>query len=136
MAVQGVVGLEGTPVGFATLAEFLTVTLLRDLTSGSPDALRFGLLLALDRPVPSLPFALSFWLHFSTMTHSMASRSGKNLLLNSGIVEWLRLYSFCHDIGTDASTMVARSASPKGIFPFFIVGTALGLSFNVGRCLT
>jgi hypothetical protein len=29
MAVQGVVGLEGTAVGFATLAELLTATLLR-----------------------------------------------------------------------------------------------------------
>jgi hypothetical protein len=34
--VQGVVGLEGTAVGFATLAELLTVTLLRDLTSRPP----------------------------------------------------------------------------------------------------
>ncbi len=33
-------------------------------------------------------------------------------------------------------TMAARSALPKGILPFFVVGTALELSFNVGRCLT
>ncbi len=50
-----------------------------------------------------------------------------------GTVEWLRLYWFCHNIGTDASTIAARSALPKGVFPFFIVGTALGLSFNVQR---
>ena len=36
MAVQGVVGLEGTAVGFAMLAELLTVTLLRDSTSRAP----------------------------------------------------------------------------------------------------
>ncbi len=36
MAVQGVVGLEGTAVGFAMLAELLTATLHRDLTSWSP----------------------------------------------------------------------------------------------------
>jgi hypothetical protein len=35
-AVQGVVGLEGTAVGFATLAEPLTATLLRDSTSWAP----------------------------------------------------------------------------------------------------
>jgi hypothetical protein len=33
MAVQGVVGLVGTAMGIATLAELLTATLLRDLTS-------------------------------------------------------------------------------------------------------
>ncbi len=36
MAVQGVVGLKGTAVGFATLAELLTATLLRDSTSRAP----------------------------------------------------------------------------------------------------
>jgi hypothetical protein len=50
--------------------------------------------------------------------------------MDLGTIEWLRLYWFCHDIGTDNSTMAARSASPKGIFPFFVVGTALELSFD------
>jgi hypothetical protein len=36
MAVQGVVGLEGTAAGLATLAELLTVTLLRNSTSQAP----------------------------------------------------------------------------------------------------
>ncbi len=36
IAVQGVVGLEGTAVGFAMLAELLTATLLRDLASRAP----------------------------------------------------------------------------------------------------
>ncbi len=35
-AVQGVVGLEGTAMGFATLAEPLTATLLRDSPSRAP----------------------------------------------------------------------------------------------------
>ncbi len=35
-AVQGVVGLEGTTVGIATLAELCTATLLRDSTSRAP----------------------------------------------------------------------------------------------------
>jgi hypothetical protein len=103
---------------------------------GPPDALRFGLLLALDQAVLALTFALSFLLCFSTMTRSIASRSGSNVQDDSGTVEWLRLYWFCHNIGTDASTIAARSALLKGIFPFFVVGTALGLSFNVGRYLT
>ncbi len=38
-AVQGVVGLEGTAVGFATLAELLTATHLRDSTSRAPRCL-------------------------------------------------------------------------------------------------
>jgi hypothetical protein len=36
MVVQGVVGLEGTAVGLATLAELLTATFLRDSTSRAP----------------------------------------------------------------------------------------------------
>jgi hypothetical protein len=70
------------------------------------------------------------------MTRSMVTRSGSNVHVDSGTVEWLRLYWFCHDIGTDDSTMAARSALLKGIIPFFDIGTALELSFNVGRCLT
>jgi hypothetical protein len=37
----------------------------------------------------------------------------------------------CHIIGTDTSTIVARSAFPKGTFPFFVANTALGLSFKI-----
>ncbi len=110
-------------MGLAMQAKLLTATLLR------------GLLLALDGAVLPFPFALSF-MPFSTMTRSMASRSGSNVQVDSGTDEWLRLYRFCHNIGTDDSTMVARSALPKGIFPFFVVGTVLELSFNVDRCLT
>ncbi len=39
MAVQGVVGREGTVVGLATLAKLLTATLLRDLISRAPRCL-------------------------------------------------------------------------------------------------
>jgi hypothetical protein len=81
-------------------------------------------------------FALRFAPFFSTMTCSMASRSGNKVHVNLGTIEWLRLYWFYHTIGTEDSTMAARSALPKGIFPFFVVGTALELSFNVWRCLT
>ncbi len=56
-AVQGVMGLEEITVGFATLAELLTATLLRDSTSRPLDALRYGLPLASDWAVP--PFPLS-----------------------------------------------------------------------------
>ncbi len=103
---------------------------------GPPDALHFGLPLASDGAVLPFPFALRFASFFSTMTHLMASRSGSNIRFDLGNVEWLRLYWFCHDIGTDDSTMAARSALPKGIFPFFVVSIALELFFNVGRCLT
>jgi hypothetical protein len=70
------------------------------------------------------------------MMHSIASRSGSYARVDSGTVEWLRLYWFFHVIGTDASMIAARSALPKRIFPFFVVGTASWLSFNVGRYLT
>ncbi len=70
------------------------------------------------------------------MTLLMASRFDNNVCVDSGTVEWLRLYWFYHNIGTDNSTMTARSASSKGILLFFIVSTALELSFNIGRCLT
>jgi hypothetical protein len=70
------------------------------------------------------------------MTHSITSRSGSNALVNFGTVVWLRFCWFYHVIGTDISMIAARSVLPKGIFPFFVVGTALGLSFNVGRYLT
>ncbi len=36
MAVQGIVGREGTAMGFAMLAKLLTATLLRDLSSRAP----------------------------------------------------------------------------------------------------
>ncbi len=39
MAVQGVVGPEGTAVGLAILAKLLTLTLLRDSTSRDPRCL-------------------------------------------------------------------------------------------------
>ncbi len=51
----------------------------------------------------------------------MASRSGSKVQVDLGAIEWLRLFWFCHDIRTDNSTMAARSASLKGIFPFFVV---------------
>jgi hypothetical protein len=92
--------------------------------------------LALDGAVLPFHFALRFASFFSTMACLMAYRFGNKVRVDSGTIEWLRLYWFCHDIGTDDSPMAARSASPKGILPFFVVGTALELSFNVGRCLT
>ncbi len=45
MAVQGVVGLVGTAMGFATLAKLLTVIHLRDLTSWAPRHLSLGIAL-------------------------------------------------------------------------------------------
>jgi hypothetical protein len=69
------------------------------------------------------------------MTWSIASRFGSNIRVNSRTVEWLWLYWFCYNIGTDASAIAARSALLKRMFPFFVIGRILGLSFNVGRYL-
>jgi hypothetical protein len=98
MAVQGVVGHEGSAMGLALLAKYLTATLLRDLTSRAPRRLALW----------AFPFALRFASFFSTMTQLMASRSVSNVRMDSRTIEWLRLYWFCHNIRTDNSTMVAR----------------------------
>ncbi len=59
-AVQGVVGLEGTAVGFATLAELLTATLLRDLTSQGPRRLALWVTLGIGLGCTTLTFCLEF----------------------------------------------------------------------------
>ncbi len=135
-AVQGVVPRERSTWALHRWQNFSLQPFLGTQPVGPPDALCFRFPLALDGAVPPFHFALSFTPFFSTMIYLMASRSGNKVHVDSGTVEWFKLYWFCHDIGTDDSTMAARSASPKGIFPFFVVGTALELSFNVGRCLT
>ncbi len=59
-AVQGVVGLEGTAVGFATLAEPLTATLLRDSTSLAPRCLALWITLGFGWGCTTLSFCLEF----------------------------------------------------------------------------
>ncbi len=60
MAVQGVVSLVGTPVGFVTLAKLLTAALLRDSTSQAPRCLALWITLGFRPGCSSvLPFALS-----------------------------------------------------------------------------
>jgi hypothetical protein len=59
-AVQGVVGLEGTAMGFATLAELLTVTLLRDSTSQAPRCLALWVTLGFRLGCTALSFRLEF----------------------------------------------------------------------------
>jgi hypothetical protein len=60
------------------------------------------------------------------MMHSIASRSSNNARVDSRTVEWLRLYWFCHVIGTHASTIASRSALSKGDTPFFCCRYSLG----------
>jgi hypothetical protein len=60
MAVQGVVGLEGTAVDFATLAELLTATLLRDSTSRTPRHLALWVTLGFGSGCTTLTFCLEF----------------------------------------------------------------------------
>jgi hypothetical protein len=59
-AIQGVVGLEGTAVGFATLAELLTATSLRDLTSAAPRCLALWVTLGFGWGCTALTFRLKF----------------------------------------------------------------------------
>ncbi len=59
-AVQGVVGLEGTNVGFATLAELLTATLLRDSTSRPPRRLALWVIFGFGWGCTALSFCLEF----------------------------------------------------------------------------
>ncbi len=59
-AVQGVVGLEGTAVSFAMLAELLTVTLLRDLTSQASRRLALRVTLGFGWGCTAPSFCLNF----------------------------------------------------------------------------
>jgi hypothetical protein len=125
-AVQGSVGCEGTPMGLALLAKLLTVALFRDSTSRAPRCLALWVTFGFGWGCTALSFCLEFAPFFSTMTRSMASRFGSNVQVDFGTIEWLRLYWFYHDIGTDNNTRAARSASPKGIFPFLRCWYSLG----------
>ncbi len=60
MAIQGVVGLEGTVVDFAILAELLTATLLRDSTSRAPRRLALWVTLGFGWGCAALSFRLEF----------------------------------------------------------------------------
>jgi hypothetical protein len=60
MAVKGVVGLEGTTMGFATLAVFLTAALLRDLTSRAPRCIALWVTLGFGLGCTVLSFCLEF----------------------------------------------------------------------------
>ncbi len=60
LAVQGVVGVVGTTVGFATLAKLLTATLLRGSTSWAPRHLALWITLGRGPGCTSLPFCLEF----------------------------------------------------------------------------
>ncbi len=79
-------------MGLAPLAKLLSATFLRTQPVGPPDALGFGFPLGSDGAVPPFPFALRFAPFFSTMTCSIASRSGNKVRVDLGTVEWLRLY--------------------------------------------
>jgi hypothetical protein len=59
-AVQGVMGLEGTAVGLATLAKLLPVTLLRDSTSWAPRCLALQVTLGFGWGCIALPFCFEF----------------------------------------------------------------------------
>jgi hypothetical protein len=61
------------------------------------------------------------------MTHSLASRSGNKVRFDLGTVKRLRLYCFFHIIGTDASTMAARSAFAKRDITYFHCWYSLGV---------
>jgi hypothetical protein len=58
MAVQGVVGREGTTVGLATLAKLLTAILLRDSTSRSPKHLALWVTFGFGWGCTTLSFCL------------------------------------------------------------------------------
>jgi hypothetical protein len=59
-AVQGVVGLKGTTVGFALLAKLLTATLLRGLTSWAPRCLALWVTFGFGLGCTALFFCLEF----------------------------------------------------------------------------
>ncbi len=79
----GLLGLRGLT---CCCLKGLTIAVIATAV-GPPDALRFGLPLALDGAVLPFPFTVKFASFFSTMTHSMASRSGSNVRVDLGTVE-------------------------------------------------
>ncbi len=110
MAVQGVVGLLGAAMGFATLAKLLTASLLRDSFTQAPRCFPLGAALGIWTGCCSLTLCLELLILLLNHDHSIASRSGNNACIDSRNVRWVRLYWFCHIIGTEASIIVARSA--------------------------
>jgi hypothetical protein len=61
-AVYGVVGLVGAAVGFATLANFLTVSLLLDLITQAPRCFPFGITLGIRMGCSSLTLCLELFI--------------------------------------------------------------------------
>jgi hypothetical protein len=66
-------------MGLASLAKLLSATFLRDSTSRAPGRLALWVSLGLRWGCTALSF--------STMTHSIASRSGNKVRVDSGTVE-------------------------------------------------
>jgi hypothetical protein len=85
-AVQDVVGLVGTGVCSAMLANLSLRPSLGTRPVGLPYTFCLGLLLASGRALAALPFALSFSCCFSTMTCLIAYRSGSNARVDSETV--------------------------------------------------
>jgi hypothetical protein len=107
-AVQGIMPRERTTMGLSLLAKLLTATLLRDSTSRPHGRFALWVALGFGWGCTALPFCLEVCTLFSTMTHSIASRSGNKVQVDLETVELFRLYWFCHDIEKDNSTMAAR----------------------------
>ncbi len=68
-AVQGVVGHEGTAMGFATLAKLLTVTFLRDSTSQAPRCLALRVTFGFGWGCTALSFCLE--VHTILLNHDL-----------------------------------------------------------------
>jgi hypothetical protein len=128
-----IVGLVGAPVSLAQLAKLLRAHFLRDSNrQPPPDEPLLGF------PVPgaattAFSFDLCLSLLHSIMSCSMFSRSASSWHGESGTVTCVRLYWFCHVIGTATSRINTRLAYPNGTFPVLVVATAMGLFFRVGR---
>ena len=86
-AVQGVVRCEGSAMGLAPLAKLLTGTLLRDSTSGSPGRFALRVTLGFAGAIPPFALALRFAPRFSSITRSIASRSGNNIRVDLGTIK-------------------------------------------------
>jgi hypothetical protein len=134
-AITSIVRLV-VPSGLCNAGRTLAASILRDLVSQAPRLFPLGITLSVGTGCAGLTLCLE--LLVVRLNHDLLefSRSGSSVRGDSELLRWVRLYWFCHVTGMDASMIAARSASLNGMFPFFVVGTALGLSFNVGRYLT
>jgi hypothetical protein len=135
-AFLGVVSQVGPALCLAGLANLLGLAFFG--THNSPELPDAGCFLELplaaaEAAVASLAFALRVALCFSSITHSIASRSLRRALGFLRSMECVMLYWFTQEEGIEFNMILARLASLNGTFIFLVPATAINESKTTGR---